>query len=68
MTDDRATRCFMERLANRREPVDGLLPEELMIRGLCFLLEAPTMIWTLAALDLPEGISFPAAPDGGTRE
>lgn len=68
MTDDRATRRFMERLANRREPVDGLCPEAVMIRGPCFPLEAPAMTRTLAALDLPKGILFPAAPHGGVRE
>ncbi len=68
MTDDRATRRFMGRFADWCEPVDGLCPEEVMIRGPCFPLEAPAMTRTLAALDLPNGILFPAAPHGGARE
>ncbi len=68
MTDDRATRRFMGRLANWCEPVDGLCPEEVMLRGPCFPLKAPAMTRTLAALDLPKGILFPAAPHGGARE
>lgn len=68
MTDDRAARRFMERLASRCEAVDGLRAKGPMIRGLCLPLEAPIMIQTLAALDLPEGILLPAAPHGGTRE
>ena len=58
----------MDRLANWCEPTDGLSPEELMIRDLCFPLEAPTMTGTLAALDIGDGMLIPAAPDGGTRE
>ena len=68
MSDDRAMRRFMERLADWCEPIDGLSAEALMIRGLCFPLEAPIITRTLADLDLPEGILFPAAPHGGTRE
>lgn len=39
-----------------------------MIRDLCVPLEAPTMTGTLAALDIGDGISLPAAPRGETRE